>query len=507
MDHANLSRISGVCAVGILALFVSGMDIQAQTFSPLLTYEFDKPTLAENGWQEPTGGFSGQPAGSAALIDFPPRLMPSSFDQKGLAVTVQPGQVAFLYPLSPVDTVGEPVMLRLTVLANSPNAAVALATLRGNLNDGTGLDGSIATHIPATAASFVDEERRIVLVYEPDSGNLITPVIQVAATGQDENVTVYVDKLDLLKLTGEEYGHLPYPLPTPTPTPTLVPTPTSTPTPVPPPVTITVPLSGLPAGAKPLEMVLIHAGTFTMGSPADERSRYPWEWLPHQVTLSHDFYIGQYEVTQAQWEAVMESNPSHFHDKPNHPVEQVTWLDCAAFCNRLSEREGLTPVYDETTWETNWNSNGYRLPTEAEWEYACRAGTAGRFSFGDALECADVGGDYCEPMGQSMWWWGNNTYEGVKSGTKEVGLKLPNPWWLYDMHGNVWEWCNDWWEDPTDRDSQVDPLGPPTGSYRVGRGGGWSGGAWSCRSAYRSDREPGGGGYDLGLRIVLPKTQ
>jgi len=169
-------------------------------------------------------------------------------------------------------------------------------------------------------------------------------------------------------------------------------------------------------------MVLIKAGMFTMGCPADERGRYSSDWPPHQVTLTKDFYIGRYEVTQAQYQAIMNNNPSsNYGVGSNYPVYRVTWFNCATFCNRLSEREGLAPVYNKSTWATNWNANGYRLPTEAEWEYVCRAGTTWQFSHGNVLECDDQCGS-CAAHDQYMCWCGN-----LGSTTHEVGLKLPNP--------------------------------------------------------------------------------
>ena len=275
--------------------------------------------------------------------------------------------------------------------------------------------------------------------------------------------------------------------PSSSPTPnTATPIPTSTPTVIPTPTptavnftgeTITIPLD-LPDDATPLEMVLIPAGTFIMGSPSDERGRRPEEWLPHTVTLTKDFYIGKYEVTKAQYEAVIGINPSD-PGRQDYPL-MVSWYDCAKFCNRLSEMKGQTPVYDESNWTANRSANGYRLPTEAEWEYACRAGTTTRFSFGDALECSDTV-FYCELADRYMWWYGGNA-----SGIKEVGLKLPNPWGLYDMHGNAREWCSDRWQDPYERGDQVDPIGPESGLDMVLRNGTWESSLRYCRSAYRA---------------------
>ena len=255
-----------------------------------------------------------------------------------------------------------------------------------------------------------------------------------------------------------------------------------------PPPPMVIPLN-LPSGAKPLDMVLIQPGTFTMGSPSDERGRRSdLEWLPHAVTITEAFYLGKYEVTQAQWEAVMGSNPagsSSYGVGDDYPVHYVSWNDCQAFIDQLN----------------TLGQGTFRLPTEAEWEYACRAGTDTRFSFGDALECSDST-SYCDLMDEYMWWGGNRTYGGEQDGSKEVGRKLPNPWGLHDMHGNLYEWCSDRWQSPSARGPQVDPQGPTSGSPRVLRGGSWNSYARHCRSALRSSSSPGNRSTDIGLRLL-----
>ena len=211
-------------------------------------------------------------------------------------------------------------------------------------------------------------------------------------------------------------------------------------------------------------MVLIPAGTFTMGSPEDEVGRESGlddldlryaEWLPHQVTITTDFYIGKYEVTQAQWLAVMETLATvEFVGQGDHYPAYGMWRsECLEFCRRLG---------------ADGNAE-FRLPTEAEWEYACRAGTTMSYSYGD------------EPDHRYMW----ANRDGMS--VYEVGLKLPNPWGLHDVHGNVAELCSDWWEYPWSRGPQIDPQGPDGGYDRVVRGGSAraSGGAYSCRSAAR----------------------
>ena len=247
---------------------------------------------------------------------------------------------------------------------------------------------------------------------------------------------------------------------------------------------------GEPEWTAPAGMVWIPPGTFTMGSPPSERGRFYHEGPQTVVTISKGFWLGKYEVTQREYVAVMGTNPSYFTGDLDRPVEQVTWYDAVEYCNRLTAREraaGRLPAGYE-----------YRLPTEAQWEYACRAGTTTRFSFGDALECDDLCGA-CSIADRYMWWCGNNT----PYGTKRVGQKLPNAWGLYDMHGNVWEWCEDWYSDRLPGGSVTDPTGPSLGSYRVFRGGSWSYNGQYCRSAVRDYDWPDGTSSGLGFRAAL----
>lgn len=208
--------------------------------------------------------------------------------------------------------------------------------------------------------------------------------------------------------------------------------------------------------------IWVEAGTFTMGSPEDELGRRDDE-VQHEVTLTGDFYLMETEVTQAQWVSVMGSNPSHFSGCDECPVETVSWLDLVAYCNTLSGLEGRTPAYhvdgDSVSWDQN--ANGYRLPTEAEWEYACRAGSTTAFHNGPITRvgCGDPNldeiGCHC----------GNS-----EERTQRVGQKLPNAWGFYDMSGNVIEWCWDRWGSYPGG-PLVDPTGPDSGAFRTARGG------------------------------------
>jgi formylglycine-generating enzyme required for sulfatase activity len=229
-------------------------------------------------------------------------------------------------------------------------------------------------------------------------------------------------------------------------------------------------------------LVLIPAGEFQMGSPIGEIGRANDE-QQHRVRIANSFYLGVTEVTQAQYKQITGENPSYFLagrageslvadvNTDNLPVEQVSWDDAVAFCQKLGQREGKT----------------YRLPTEAEWEYACRAGTTAPFHFGSALQ-------------RNVANFTNDTYLGR---TAVVGLYAANAFGVYDMHGNVWEWCSDWYGADYYGTSEADnPQGPNTGSDRVHRGGGWCSPSLHSRSASRSSSTPSIRYYDHGFRVV-----
>lgn len=234
-----------------------------------------------------------------------------------------------------------------------------------------------------------------------------------------------------------------------------------------------------------VEMVLIPGGRFVMGD-ADEIDA-----PPHEVVLS-PFYMDKNLVTQAEYERVIGENPSRWKGGDN-PVEQVRWSDAVKYCNKRSELEGLQPCYDLETWQCDFEVNGYRLPTEAEWEYACRAGTKTAYYFGDN-----------ESKLSDHAWFEDNA--GGKP--HPVGSKPANPWGLYDMHGNVWQWCNDFYQvDYYQQSPEKDPHGPKTGETKVVRGGAWKFSADSCQSGYRYNENPGYSdvcfGYDIyGFRCV-----
>lgn len=247
-----------------------------------------------------------------------------------------------------------------------------------------------------------------------------------------------------------------------------------------------------PGITPPEDFVLVAGGVFEMGSPETEAWRSRDE-AAHEVTVS-DFYISRYEVTQAEYQAVMGENPSSF-EGGQLPVDSVSWMDAIRYCNARSAAEGLIPAYtvDDQTVLWDKSAGGYRLPTEAEWEYACRAGTKTPFNTETSIsaEEANYWGDYPYMIEDNYFNQGNlETKPGVyRQTTVEVNSFEPNALGLYNMHGNVGEWVWDWYGD-YDTAAQADPTGPDSGTRRVYRGGGWNDFAKNLRSAYRAALPP-----------------
>lgn len=267
---------------------------------------------------------------------------------------------------------------------------------------------------------------------------------------------------------------------------------------------VTAPVETAEPVAPPAGFVLISGGSFAMGSPDTEAWRSADE-TQHTVTVS-DFYISAYELTQQEYEAVMGTNPSSFIGE-NLPVDSISWLDAVAYCNARSEQEGLTPAYtidgDNVTWDRS--ANGYRLPTEAEWEYACRAGTTTPFNTETSISTdeANYWGDYPYMIEDNYFNQQNlETQPGVyRESSLEVTSFAPNAWGLYNMHGNVGEWVWDFYGDyPTEE--STDPTGPETGTRRVCRGGGWNDFAKNLRSAYRAAAPADSTSASIGMRLV-----
>jgi formylglycine-generating enzyme required for sulfatase activity len=221
-----------------------------------------------------------------------------------------------------------------------------------------------------------------------------------------------------------------------------------------------------------IELLLIPAGEFEMGSPSRGEDKFPNEYPAHKVTIKNSYYLGRSSVTQRQWKKIMGKNLSHFKGE-DRPVEMVSWIEVQKFVKKLNEKE---------------HTDKYRLPSEAEWEYACRAGTQTKYNFGDDLSKLNEHAWYAENSGGQ---------------THPVGMKKSNPWGLYDMHGNVWEWVQDNWHEnykgsPTEGSAWEDKED----SHRVSRGGSWYCNAILCRSASRFSRDPENYISNLGFRLL-----
>ena len=239
-----------------------------------------------------------------------------------------------------------------------------------------------------------------------------------------------------------------------------------------------------------MKLALIPAGKFTMGSPDSEEYCGIDEVPQRVVTISKPFYMGVYEVTQEQWTAAMGTTPwkgkEYAKDGATHAANYISWNDATDFCKKLSTKTGP--------------STGLRagktvsLPTEAQWEYACRAGSKTRFSYGDDDDYSKLG-DYA--------WFDKNAWNIGEKYPHAVGQKKANAWGLYDMPGNVWEWCADWWGSYANA-GKADPSGPASGSYRMLRGGSFLDYAGFCRSSDRTNTGPADGSYDHGFRVVVP---
>jgi len=351
----------------------------------------------------------------------------------------------------------------LNVVSRAPSGTIVMyaAGAGQTASDGTDRNGLFTSHL---LINLKDQSLSVFDIFDRTMDN----VIKVTSGRQHPELSLRASGSASIYL-----GNRPSPNPSPNPSPSPAPNPTPQPT---------------PALAN---MVRIQGGTFTMGSPASQTGRRGNE-MPHQVTVS-SFYMGKYEVTQREYVEVMGTNPSNFTGDLNRPVEQVSWFDAVEYCNRLSRKEGLTPAYTisgsgvrrTVTW--NRSANGYRLPTEAEWEYACRAGTTSAYNTGANVISSNTG-----------WYFDNSNRS-----PQPVGQKPANAWGLHDMHGNVWEWCWDWYGDYS-IEAQNNPIGPASGYERVVRGGSWDNFAGDTYSSLRFFNEPYYRDFVLGFRVVRP---
>ena len=255
-----------------------------------------------------------------------------------------------------------------------------------------------------------------------------------------------------------------------------------------------------------MEFVALSPGTFVMGSSESDPDARNNEKPQCRVTLTRGFFIGIHEITQEQYTRVTNLDPAHFKfdGSKKHPIEHVTWFDAVRFCNSLSKATGLSPCYTDNNGNPaivaqkyircNWDADGFRLPTEAEWEYACRAGTTGKY-------CCDD-----EQIDQYAWHWTNSLVNYKPNsrgwGTNPVASKLPNAWGLYDMHGSLWEWCWDPYQKQRIQSEATDPVGPASGTLRTYRGGAWSSEPYQVRSAVRHGCPPYYRNGHLSFRVV-----
>ena len=424
-----------------------------------IRYEFSDATVEANKVTLQGAGFGAYPMSDVSFGEIPiDNTFDGATDGKGIIITAKPGEGVMVFGQKIATKYSG--VIRCSVRTDKSNASITIATI------GDEPDVFVSTNTPNNKGYFTGQYLRLQTSCTPPSTGF-QPVIQVINTSKTESLTAYLDNFEIYLLDPNKYYSAVF-LDGDQTDPAAD--------------KISIP-SDSESGAFPddlsvplgndvtLAMKLITKGTFKMGAYSDDSERIFDELPQHEVTISKSFYLGKYEVTQAQWEAVMGSNPSAWKGS-NLPVENVSWDDCQTFVQKLN----------------TLGQGTFRLPTEAEWEYACRAGTITRFSWGADMKNAQIA---------------NNVWNGYNSDnrTHEVGTKLPNPLGLYDMSGNVFEWCQDWYDDYLSG-AQTDPMGASSGTFRVFRAGNWNSMHKDCRSARRYSHFPYFKSSGIGVRIL-----
>ena len=432
-----------------------------------LRYDFSKNTSEENKVILQGAGFGQYPQANVSFGYIPTdNAFDGATDGQGAIITAKPGEGIMVFGRK--ITTKYSAMVRCSVRTDKSVASIILATI------GDEPDVFVSTNTPNNKGYFVGQYLRLQTFCVPPSTGF-QPVIQIINTSKTEIMTAYLDNLEITLIDPNKYYSGAYLDGNETDPPgNKISISSNAETSALPSIgeVTTISLPNLPDGAKALDMVFISSGNYVMGSNKCEKDHYITEEPQHQVTITKPFYLGQYEVTQGQWKAVMGTATSGFYGAGNNlPVYFVSWNECQTFIQKLNTL-GL---------------GTFRLPTEAEWEYACRAGSITRFYWGE---------DEGETQIKEYAWYSGNYDNKVR----EVGLKIPNNWGLFDMAGNVSEWCQDWFGDYPSNPA-TDPQGPSEGSRRVWRGADSNSDAEYCRSASRFSSKPD---YSAagGLRLV-----
>ena len=445
----------------VFLLFVGFINAQETP----LRYDFSGKTAEENKMLLQGAGFGAYPMAAVLFGEIPiDNTFDGATDGKGVIITAKPGEGAMMFGQK--VTTNYSAMVRCSVRTDKPTASVILAVI------GDKPDIFVSQNTPNNEGYFTGQYLRLQTFCVPPSTGF-QPVIQIINTSKTETMTAYLDNLEITLIDPNKYYSGAYLDGDETDPPAgKISIPAGGGTGLNPDNSLTINLP-LPSGAKPLGMVLIPTGTFKMGSLESDIYHSDSELPQHNVTITKPFYLGEYEITQAQWVSVMGGNPS-YSKGDNLPVENVSWNDCQTFIGKINALGQGT----------------FRLPTEAEWEYACRSTSESRFYWGDDEEPS------MNMIDEYEWYTGN-----AKNKTHEVGTLMQNWWGLFDMSGNVSEWCFDSYVDYSSAEQQ-DPVGTGSGAIHVLRGGNYLFSKWTCRSAFRFKFPPIYRSSPIGFRLV-----